>query len=222
MFGGGSGRTFGVDGALWEWQDHGWTRVAQADAGRTEPGMCYDRSRETVVIFGGWDADREFSRTTFEWSGDHVIAVDSSGPSARAGHAFVYDPVRETCLLFGGRDADGHPTDTWSWDGSTWTRIATTGPSGRWFLGATTERSNERVVIFGGSSPDGDLADTWAWDGRIWNRIEAEGPPARSMAKLAFDGDGVVLFGGRAVKTGGFSDFNDTWILRGAIWTRLR
>jgi hypothetical protein len=226
MFGGGFSRAVRAEGVLWEWRDERWRAVGgQLDAGRNEPGMCYDRRRKRIVIFGGWDETSTFRGDTWEWTGEDLVRVDSIGPgirpAPRAGHAFVYDPSRERCLLYGGRGADGWLADTWAWNGSGWRRLDVEGPSARWFFGAAADPVNDRIVIFGGAGADGDHGDTWAWDGDRWTRIATTGPPARSMAKLAFDGaDGILLFGGRRRTDTGLADLADTWILRDGEWRR--
>ena len=225
LFGGGFDRTFAADGRFWEWRDGTWAPLGDdaQGAGRAEPGMCYDERRDRVVVFGGWDDANVFSDSTWEWSGSALRpALLAGGPSARAGHAFLYDPVRRRCLLFGGRDDAGLLSDTWEWDGAEWRQIAVSGPSARWFLGAATDPVNRRIVVFGGSGDERDFGDTWVWNGHRWLLLDGDGPAARGMAKLAFDGTGVTLFGGRTRTPGGFEDRNDTWILRDREWVRVR
>lgn len=230
LFGGGFARAVRAEGVLWEWKNGEWKAVGgNLQAGLSEPGMCYDRRRERVVIFGGWDATSKYRGETWEWAGEEFANVDSTGPSPRAGHAFLYDPVRQRCLMFGGRNDEGYLDDTWAWDGSMWQRLDAHAPSARWFFGSVADEEYLRIVIFGGAGPGaapggrngtGDLGDTWAWDGRHWAQLSSDGPPARSMAKLGFTGNSVVLFGGRQQAADGFQDQNDTWELQGHSWVR--
>ncbi|MGH7605821.1 MAG: Kelch repeat-containing protein, partial [Gemmatimonadales bacterium] len=226
LFGGGADRAFATDAALWEWRGRGWQRVGASPAGgRAEPGLCYDAARQRIVAFGGWDSANQYSDVLWEWTGETgeaVIVPQAHGPSGRAGHAFVYDPQRQRCLLFGGRGHAGFLDDTWEWDGAEWRRLDVRGPSPRWFFGTATDPANRRIVLFGGVGPAGDLGDTWAWDGQRWERLAGDGPMPRGMAKLAFDGGGVLLFGGRSQEAGGFRDRNDTWRLQGGTWHHLR
>ena len=221
LFGGGFGRAVKAEGVIWELQQGEWRAVAgDFEAGRDEPGLCYDRRRDRIVVFGGWDGAATYRGDTWEWSGGDLVRVDSAGPSPRAGHAFLYDPVRERCLLFGGRGVEGFLADTWEWNGASWFRLEVAGPQGRWFFGSATDHRNERIVIFGGSAAEGDLADTWTWDGQRWSRLETAGPAARGMAKLAFTGRSLVLFGGRGRTGEGFVDLQDTWVLVADSWER--
>lgn len=223
LYGGVDGDTILGAGGLWRWNAEGWSHAGavpdSVDAGRVEPGLCYDFERDRVVLFGGWNrSGGEMSGTTWEWSGTRWQRVATKGPGARAGHALVFDPVRRRCLLFGGRGDGGFHDDTWAWDGTVWRELDVEGPSPRWFFGVAAEAARDRIVLFGGAGPDGDLGDTWTWDGSGWERIALEGPPARSMAKMASDGSAVVLFGGRSEGQDGFFDRDDTWRLEGASW----
>lgn len=222
LFGGTDGKAIKAAGVLWEWRAGEWKALTEnPEAGRGELGMCYDAKRARVVLFGGWDHAARYTRDTWEWMGDDLVRVDSTGgPAARAGHAFLYDPVHERCLLFGGRGDDGYFADTWGWDGARWQRLDVAGPSARWFFGSATDHANGRIVVFGGAGADGDLDDTWVWDGERWKLLTREGPPSRSMAKLAFDGSGIILFGGRKVVGEGWIDLNDTWRLSAGSWAR--
>lgn len=224
LFGGGSGRAFTADSVFWEWDRAAWSPLGQSPrGGLAEPGMCHDRKRSRIVLFGGWDGANRYNGETWEWTGEALMNVDVTGPSARAGHAFVYDPNRKTCLLFGGRGEDGVLSDTWEWDGTGWRRFETSGPSARWISGAASDDANERVVLFSGWAEDETaLGDTWAWDGESWELISTDGPAPRISSQLAFDGTGILLFGGRSRMADGFQDLNDTWRLVERGWVRMR
>ncbi|HSJ13280.1 MAG TPA: kelch repeat-containing protein [Longimicrobiales bacterium] len=234
LFGGGFATAVRAEGVLWEWRNGQWKAIGgNFQAGLSEPGMCYDRRRERVVIFGGWDASATYRGETWEWAGagEDLAQVDSTGPRPRAGHAFLYDLSRQRCLLVGGRDAEGYLDDMWEWDGRSWHRLEARAPSARWFFGSAIDERRGHIVIFGGAGPDalrrgrdgtGDFGDTWAWDGEHWKQLSSEGPSARGMAKLAFTGSGIVLFGGRMQTTEGFQDQHDTWELLGSTWVRRR
>lgn len=224
LFGGGFGRTFAADGVLWELDGAEWSPLGTSQyGGLGEPGLCYDRTRARIVMFGGWDGMNRLSGDTWEWTGEAFVRIEVAGPSARGGHVFVYDPVRQRCLLFGGRSEKGVLSDTWEWDGTGWQRIETSGPSARWASGAATDHANERVVLYSGWSEDETfLGETWSWDGEAWELVSSDGPPPRIGGQLAFDGDGVILFGGRSRTSAGFRDLNDTWRLQGRTWVRVR
>jgi hypothetical protein len=220
LFGGGHGNSFAADSGFWEWDGRAWSMAdVSAYGGMAEPGMCYDSNRSRTVLFGGWDAAGQFTGETWEWTGEELVRFAVPGPAARGGHAFVYDPKGRRCLLFGGRSDDGVLADTWGWDGTAWLELHASGPTARWLGATATDHANDRVILFSGwDGKEVLLPDTWAWDGENWERISNEGPPARISGQLAFDGRGVLLFGGRTRTPEGFQDLNDTWELRGRMW----
>jgi hypothetical protein len=230
LFGGGFAQAVRAEGIIWEWNEEVWKAIdGNVRAGTGEPEICYDHSRDRMVIFGGWDAASAFRGDTWEWLEPGLVQVDGTGPSARAGHVFTYDPVRQTCLLFGGQGADGYLADTWEWDGRSWREIDVRGPSARWFPASVTDSERDRIVVFGGRGPDalvpgrdasGNLDDTWIWDGRAWEQLPNSGPDARMGAQLSRDDAGLVLFGGRVERPEGFEDRNDLWELHGQTWRR--
>lgn len=234
LIGGGYARDVVADSLIREHVEGEWRPVGgRAELGRTEPEVCYDRARDRVVIFGGWDAANRFTGDTWEWSAAGLERMSAAGPAARAGHAFVFDPVGERCLLFGGRSDSGYLSDTWSWDGAEWRRLDVIGPSARWFPAAAEDRDGRRVVLFGGRGPQasvvgrdgsGDLGDTWAWDGRTWRLVAGEaGPSPRMGAKAAYAEGAVVLLGGRSEAPDGFVDHDDVWRLAsGTGWVQSR
>ena len=231
LVGGGFQRAVKAEGVVWEWKNNEWRAVGgNFQAGRDEPGMCYDEKRDRIVLFGGWDGASNFRGDTWEWDGRELSLVDTTGPGPRAGHAFLYDPVRQQCLVFGGRGKEGFFTDTWTWDGTSWEKLDVPSPPARWIFGAAADPVHGRIVIFGGRGPDaplrgrdetGDLGDTWMWDGEVWEQLNTEGPSPRMNAAMAFDGQNILLFGGRYETPDGFLDLNDTWILQGKEWKRV-
>lgn len=232
LFGGGFARALRAGGVLWELGDGGWRAVGGNDrAATTEPEICYDRHRDRVVLFGGWNRDGDYRGETWEWDGKELSPVETTdAPEPRAGHTLVFDPAGERCLLFGGRGEEGYLADTWGWDGARWQRLDVEGPSPRWFFGTASDPENDRVVLFGGRGPEaptlgrdrsGDLGDTWTWDGGRWTLLTAEGPPARSSGRMARTRGGVLLFGGRVETPEAFVDRGDTWELRDGTWVRV-
>ena len=61
------------------------------------------------------------------------------------------------------------------------------------------------------------LGDTWIWNGSAWDRRDVPGPPARYGHAMAYDGTGIVLFGGyRRLQ----DDLGDTWTWNGTTWAQ--
>lgn len=226
LIGGIGGPGDSASGAVWAAAGKDWQKRDELRGdGWGEPAACYDTARERVVVFGGWDRDNEFRGDTWEWDGQNLVRAGRAGPAPRAGHDMTFDPVQSRCILFGGRGADGFPTDTWAWNGDVWEMVATgaESPPPRWFFGMATDHRRERVVVFGGANAEDGLDDTWEWDGATWRRIDVSGPPARGMSRIAFDGEQIVLFGGRQARPGSppFADLADTWRYDGERWSQV-
>jgi hypothetical protein len=173
----------------------------------------FDRSRNQLVLFGGWDGTATRS-DTWVWRRDSGWRrIEGSGPDRRAAQAMVYDERRQVTWLAGGRNLATFYDDLWSFDGSTWTRHhVENGPSPRAFQAAFFEPSRGEIVFFGGISPT-PLADTWIWDGRSWNLRDGPGPSARSAYAAAFDRKrGSALFHGGGHRSGeSWQIFAETW-----------
>jgi hypothetical protein len=232
LFGGGFAQAIRAEGVIWERRADVWKAIdGNSRAGADEPGICYDRGRERVVMFGGWDAAGNFRGETWEWGPGGLARVDATGPGPRAGHVFLYDPARKRCVLFGGQGQVGYQADTWEWDGVRWRQLKVQGPGARWFAGSATDLIHGRIVIFGGRGPGapvrgrdgaGDFGDTWVWDGTRWEQLQIAGPPPRSGAAVASAGRSILLFGGREERVDAFHDRNDLWELQGRSWVQRR
>jgi len=84
-------------------------------------------------------------------------------------------------------------------------------PTARRQGAAAWDAARDRVVVFGGQSDSGVLPECWEWNGRDWARYAGIVPPARVQTAMAFDGNGVVLYGGNGAA--------DTWTFDGSTWT---
>lgn len=222
LFGGQFDAAVRAEGVVWARRDDRWAAVGgHRAAGRDDPGVCFDRGRARLVVFGGWDREARYRNETWEWDGSELRRIEVTvSPSPRAGMGFAWHPGQGACVLFGGRGESGYRADTWAWDGSRWIESEGLGPSPRWFPGFTTHGPD--IVMFGGRGPEGDLADTWILSVDGWRRFGGSaGPSARGLAAIASTGTSVLLFGGRSSAGDGFTDLGDTWEFVSG-WRRLR
>lgn len=201
-----------------------WTRPHLLE-NRADHALAHDASRDRIVLFGGYSADRALA-DTWEWDGSAWrLRAPATSPPARGEHGLVYDTARGRVLLFGGRDNQRNwLADTWEWDGNDWRLLApATSPSARGACALTYDAARGRVVLFGGSDDSGLLGDTWEWDGSTWRlRSPLVSPPARAYHGLAFDAArGVsVLHGGVFQERGFVGVRDDTWEWDGTIWVQ--
>jgi hypothetical protein len=230
LFGGVNAANF-LYGDTWVWDGATWTQKfpQTSPPAREAHAMAYDTAHGQVVLFGGNGAASLFGpgylNDTWVWDGSNWTKKSPpTSPSARFGHVMAYDSAHGQMVLFGGTSANLFG-DTWVWDGANWTQKPTpSSPVGRTFGAMAYDSAHGQTVLFGGNSNGVFLSDTWVWDGSIWTwRLPPSSPSARDGHAMAYDAahGKVILFGGaffNAVNWS-FSDFNDTWVWNGSIWT---
>lgn len=178
----------GTTNGIGEWDGGAWTmRYSSMQVGFD----AFDSQRGRAISVQG--------SNVLEWDGVQWLTFSPAyNPGARSGAAIAYDDAHHRCLLYGGSLlSTGIVGDCWSWDGTAWTQLAANAPPGT-RLGATLayEPPTGRMILRGG---DGSLATTWAFDGTTWTRIlSVQDPGPRDFARMAWDGTGIVLWGGSA------------------------
>jgi len=226
MFGGAFIQTNGVipvaRSDTWEWDGAGWLNVPTTitPPARSAHALVYDAVRRRVVLFGGGVSGVPFA-DTWEWDGvQWQQRFPPASPPARTSTAAVYDPIRQRMVLFGGDNGMQRLGDTWEWDGTTWTErdfASAPRPSARAGHSMAFDSKRGVVVLTGGGPPSGD---TWEYDGTAWVESPAAVPipQAFSGTPLAFDGTGILAFGGYL--PGGLFD-QRLWRYDGLTWTQI-
>ena len=83
-----------------------WLQImpTTSPAARSHHALAYDRTRERVVLFGGFDGTDSLA-DTWEWNGvDWTQGSPMTAPVARRLHAMDYDQLNGEVVLFGGLD----------------------------------------------------------------------------------------------------------------------
>jgi hypothetical protein len=118
-------------GETWEWNGQQWTQIRTAASERRyNAAMTYDKAKEKVIRFGGWDGGRRTS-DTWEYDGMSWTKIDTSGPAGRNHSAMVYAVQNKRIVLFGGHDGENVFGDTWAFDGHHWSLQRETAPIAR-------------------------------------------------------------------------------------------
>ena len=218
VFGGVDGNGSSL-GDTWVWDGSYWTQVAETGpSAREGHSTAYDAVHQEIALFGGNDGATQFA-DTWTWDGVSWTQVAETGPAARTDHAAAYDEARKVVTLFGGWDQVEF-ADTWEWDGTAWTQQQQTGPVARRNHTLAYDLASARVVLFGGLTALGTVDDTWTWNGVLWTQVAQFGPPSAEGGATAFDGRGLMLFGGVGAAGGGQAGRDDTWDWREPFWTR--
>lgn len=219
MLFGGLSETFDNLADTWVWNGTAWRDATPAlpslsPLPRQATAMAYDGARQEIVLFGGWNSDRDVMLVdTWTWDGsawELEIAIIS--PPALRSHSMAYDAARQEVVLYGGIDDDGQIRDqTWTWDGDGWTEEGpAASPPTAAAASMVYDPTAGNVLLFSGLGSQ--QAELWAWDGSTWSQVDAgSGPSRRSFSAMTFvpELEGSLLFGGLSQ---GYRD--DTWLLR--------
>lgn len=241
LFGGADGA--GLRRDTWVLDGDGWREQAAMTTppARARASFGFDAQAGHLVLFGGEGAQGAMGDT---WRHDGAVWREVSGaaPRPRIAAAMSYDPAQGHLVLFGGQErasaaqVEGRlSSETWAHsDELGWQErsapSASAAPIARSYAKMAYDPRRAAVVMFGGmsSSIEGrvsaELADTWAWDGARWTPLRApdgaEVPPARRHQAMVFDGEQLMMFGGRYGPVNDYEDRDDTWILRGERWIK--
>ncbi len=197
----------------WTWDGTAWSEVETPGPGaRDHHRIAYDRRRDRVVLFGGWNG-QGLEQDTWEWDGTTWARIAVQGPSARAPLGLAFDEARGTVVLAGGQNLDGAYSDAWEFDGSAWTKLAADMPAPRGFHAMTYSPLSGSVLVFGGRSGDELYDDLWSLRDLEWTRLSQDGPLRRGIYASAFDRErGVMVIHGSGDFVAG------QWDLDGRTW----
>jgi galactose oxidase-like protein len=222
------GLAFPVD--TWEWDGTAWMQTADTGPeARRWHGFAYDARRERVVLFGG-SSPSDLLGDTWEWDGEYWTQMADSGPSPRCGAAMVFDEARGRVVLCGGFGQDpqgGYSAwaDTWEWDGNAWSQQDDVGPAARSSHAMAYDIVRSVTVLFGGNvlpagihGPVVTVRDTWERGAAGWVQRSDMGPPALQSHAMAYNGRGVMLFGGASSPNSTAQLSKATWEWDGVHW----
>lgn len=236
LFGGKDG-TNNLLGDTWLWNGSVWEEVytvGSSPSPRYSASVAYDDRSGKIYLFGGYDGNTVLN-DLWAWDGKEkrwsLVTANVEKLPPRKGALFSQGPGGQI-LLFGGQDPDTYAiyTDFWSYDSSagaarTWTEIPPPSPQGRAFPAFATDERNGQVLLFGGGRVFDliSFGDTWSWDGGNWvKRSPDQPPPPRGFAAMAYDGEGILLFGGSGnVPNPDSGVLGDTWRWNGQDWEEI-
>ena len=207
---GGYNNNFGGLNDTWEYDcvTKTWTQrtPAASPPARHAHDMAYDPILGLTVLYAGSGPFQD----TWTWDGTNWAQVAGANqPGIRVDHSMAFDGQR--VILFGGTGASGLASaETWGFNGTAWTQLATAGPHPRYRHAMAYDPGCRRVILFAGSSSMANRAnDTWEWDGSKWCEVAATTPPVgREYGAMAFDGRGIIVYGGL---NNSLANLGDTW-----------
>ncbi|HEV8050118.1 MAG TPA: kelch repeat-containing protein [Thermoplasmata archaeon] len=211
---------------LWSFRASSWTELTVYS--HVGPSARSGASLAGAVLFGGRDVAGAALGDTWEFENGFWFNLSGSlsiAPPARYNASMVEMAESGIVLLFGGTNGTSVFDDTWLFQNGAWRQltILPVAPSGRWGS-AITFAPPGTAVLFGGTDGTRSFNDTWNYTvAHGWSLVPtSHAPVGRWAAALVWHQLGVgsselVLFGGKN-RT---ASFRETWILAGAVWSRI-
>ena len=190
----------------------GWLPMPTATAPSPRHGHALDMDLQTILVFGGADANGmrngETWRFTTNWMNTPPGQAFTSNwsqlnpahaPSPRDGHALAYDHATSAnALLFGGRTDTGLSNETWLFIGGDWQQLSPTqSPPAR--QGHTLQPTWDGWYLFGGNDDSQTFDDQWFFDGQQWQQLPNMpfAVTGAASAMLGFERSRHVFVGGQ-------------------------
>lgn len=108
VVGGFSTPQFDTVNDTWNWNGVSWTPGPALPIALCDQSMCYDPTRQRVVLFGGLEIINGFATDlngTMELDGSWLVRTPSTPPSARNACTGAWDPVQRVFVSAGGTTA---------------------------------------------------------------------------------------------------------------------
>jgi len=197
----------------WIWDGRRWKEIqVEGPTARDHHRAVYDRARDRVVLFGGWNGD-SLENDTWEWNGSRWQQVALTGPSPRAPFGMAYHESLKTVVIAGGQNLNQAFADMWTWNGSEWSQLDSEVPSRRGFHAMVYAPGANSIFVFGGRDGDVLLNDMWGWNGIQWVQVSSDGPVRRGIYASAYDRRrSEILIHGSGDRVDG------EWILDSRTW----
>ena len=209
----GQGRNGSSLGDTWIWDGRKWSQVhADGPTPRDHHRAAYDKVRDRVVLFGGWNGE-SLEGDTWEWDGFEWKRLARTGPAPRAPFGLSFHDSLGFVVLAGGQNLTRAFADMWAWDGLAWKRLEATVPYSRGFHAMAYSPDSRSVLLFGGRDGDMLLKDLWAWNGDEWSLLSADGPLRRGIYASAYDKRKCEF-----LVHGSGDQINGEWVLDPRTW----
>ena len=197
--------------------------------------MAYDKSRNTIVMFGGAMFQGGFTNDVWEWNSNEWKKIEFSyGPAPRLAHTQIYSPALKCIIIIGGVNDKGETLhDMWAWNGKKFELLDNTCPLvevGQVNAVCMDKDSQVKILLVGRPTSLAGLKhiksemhinESWLWDGKNWTKIASVANPSlRETHMLVYDNINkqAILFGGSGREESGFNSPNDIWLFKNGEW----
>jgi len=213
----------------WQFKNNQWKKLStnNAPSPRAEATMVYNKSRKTIVLFGGYNIQNEEYlklNDTWEFYDNDWHLISTVGPSKRHGVSMAYDADDKSVVLFGGSTIDkqyGQSSgETWKWNSKEWSKLETEQPAGIFNALMVYDEGSGELIRFGGWDGKSRVNETWSFRNNKWSKLDInKSPTPRNHSAMVYDEKlkKIVLFGGHD----GENVFGDTWEYNNRRWKKI-
>lgn len=217
------------------WKEETKNGATGSPAARHRAAICWDDTRNKLVVFGGRNGSSLFN-DTWEWGPITKTWKNITpksplvSPSKRQFSSMAYDPSSKNLILFGGISTV-HEQDTWALvAGALWIKQKpTTSPPARRQHHMVTRFDNGDILLCGGqnlSPTKVQFKDVWRFKSGQWTLIKptTTARPATVVANNAFYDEnrhrlnlsaGNWFAGGQSKNVQEFDSVANKWVPRG-------
>ncbi|MEM9078236.1 MAG: kelch repeat-containing protein [Bacteroidota bacterium] len=213
----------------WQFSNNRWKKLItdNAPSPRAETVMVFDKSRNTIVLFGGYKIQNgEYIKLKDTWEFHHNDwhLVSADGPSERHGVSMAYHTEDKSVILFGGSTIDKQygksKGETWKWNGKEWNKLEIEQPTGMFNATMVYHEEQRELIRFGGWDGKSRVDQTWSFRDNKWDMLAIDySPTSRNHSAMVYDEKEkrIVLFGGHD----GEQVFGDIWEYTNMEWRKI-
>jgi hypothetical protein len=188
----------------------------------------YDSGNAMILIGGRTDAvyfdEVWLLDLTPGYESWHQVTVSGTHPPLRSSATCILDQTNNRIILFGGEGSGGSYNDVWALNLATWawSSLSPSGtpPSVRYEHTAIYDPVGQRMIVFGGKSGSTYNNEVWSLSlssgNETWACLSPSGTPPDPRGRQFTAYDPVrnsMVMGFGYMYAGGFSFFNDAWVL---------
>lgn len=171
-------------GDTWEFRNEDWNLVSEeGPTPRHGVSMSYFPEEESIILFGGSTADKQYGPTageTWKWNGEAWDKMQITQPSGVFNAVVAYDRESMNLVRFGGWTGGGRTNETWTFQDSSWNKLElATSPSERNHSSMVYDQKNKRMLLFGGHDGANVFGDTWEFTNGTWRVLIEVSPTER-------------------------------------------
>lgn len=203
----------------WVFRVGTWTRLALSPAPKIAgPTAMYDARLSGVLVIGkGILTEETWLLSASGWRQIHPL----HSPSARSLANLGEDPTTHDIVMYGGlQDLKHNLTDSWRWNGDDWQAMGSPPGTAQLPVVGLLAANGQSLYLFG----NGELSNVqvWQWSKDSWVALPVSPPFPKALDfGVAYDGRGILLFGGLDADQNPGTYTTAEWLWGGKDWRRI-